>query len=143
MGKVLLSVVIIVSLLIVHAAAHPGRTDGSGGHWNHSIGEYHYHHGQPEHQHPNGECPYDYEYDYSDSTGNNINSNNTGSSHKPSPAPSTNDRSEKEKITIGKVLGVIGKSILVLFVSWIYLGYFIVAIVEWFIGLFKKLFKRK
>lgn len=43
------------------AFAHSGRTDGSGGHWNHSTGEYHYHHGKPEHDHINGICPYDYE----------------------------------------------------------------------------------
>lgn len=43
------------------ALAHSGRTDGSGGHWNHSTGEYHYHHGKPAHGHINGVCPYDYE----------------------------------------------------------------------------------
>lgn len=25
--------------------AHPGRTDGSGGHYNHKDGSYHYHNG--------------------------------------------------------------------------------------------------
>lgn len=42
--------------------AHPGRTDGAGGHTNHYTGEYHYHHGMSEHQHPNGICPYDDRY---------------------------------------------------------------------------------
>lgn len=54
------SIIIIVLLLIVplSVCAHPGNTDGNGGH--HVIGtdEYHYHHGYPAHQHPNGVCPY-------------------------------------------------------------------------------------
>lgn len=47
--------------------AHPGRTDGSGGHYNRSTGEYHYHHGYREHQHSDMDgdgdldCPYDFE----------------------------------------------------------------------------------
>jgi hypothetical protein len=50
----------------VSAFAHSGRTDSSGGHTNHSTGEYHYHHGHPAHQHSDidgdGEldCPYDF-----------------------------------------------------------------------------------
>lgn len=42
----------------IPAYAHPGRTDGKGGHYNRSTGEYHYHHGMSEHQHPGGVCPY-------------------------------------------------------------------------------------
>lgn len=38
---------------------HSGGTDGDGGHYNHSTGEYHYHHGYSAHQHYNGKCPYD------------------------------------------------------------------------------------
>lgn len=41
--------------------AHPGGTDGSGGHKNHSTGEYHYHHGYSAHQHTDGVCPYDFD----------------------------------------------------------------------------------
>lgn len=52
---------IFVALLFCFsiAAAHSGRTDSSGGHYNRSTGEYHYHHGKPAHQHPGGVCPYD------------------------------------------------------------------------------------
>lgn len=46
-------------LFTVPVSAHPGKTDASGGHYNHSTGEYHYHHGFPAHQHTNGVCPYD------------------------------------------------------------------------------------
>ena len=59
------------------SAAHPGRTDADGGHYDRSTGEYHYHHGYPAHQHTDGICPYDYD----DQTGNNSGSSsgdNTG-----------------------------------------------------------------
>lgn len=50
---------IFFSFVSIHAYAHSGGTDGSGGHYNHSTGEYHYHHGKPAHDHKNGVCPYD------------------------------------------------------------------------------------
>lgn len=59
------------------SAAHPGRTDADGGHYDRSTGEYHYHHGYPAHQHTDGICPYDYD----DQTGSNSGSSsgdNTG-----------------------------------------------------------------
>lgn len=62
----------LILLLPVPVFAHSGRTDGAGGHYNHSTGEYHYHHGYPAHQHPNGICPYEDEdkTDYSNNTNN-------------------------------------------------------------------------
>ena len=73
--------------------AHSGRTDGNGGHYNRSTGEYHYHHGHPAHDHENGICPYSY---------NNKNSSNSLNS-------STNEISKfsstKEKqTTIGEII---------------------------------------
>lgn len=53
-----LLITILLLLLTVPAYAHPGKTDGNGGHYNRSTGEYHYHHGYAEHQHPGGVCPY-------------------------------------------------------------------------------------
>ena len=50
MRKFLLSIILICAL-IVPALAHPGGTDSSGGHYDHSTGEYHYHHGYPPHDH--------------------------------------------------------------------------------------------
>lgn len=52
--------------LLVPASAHPGRTDGSGGHTDRSTGEYHYHHGYPAHDHYDmdgdrkDDCPYNF-----------------------------------------------------------------------------------
>ena len=45
------ALIVLVSLLVSPAYAHPGRTDGQGGHLNHSTGEYHYHHGMSAHDH--------------------------------------------------------------------------------------------
>ena len=61
-GKFLFfTTLLLFLLLIIAVSAHPGRTDGAGGHTDHSTGEYHYHHGYPAHQHTNGECPYDFD----------------------------------------------------------------------------------
>lgn len=54
--------------------AHPGRTDGSGGHYDRETGEYHYHHGFEAHQHVNGECP----FDFVDMTGQNSGGDGNG-----------------------------------------------------------------
>lgn len=58
---IILSSIFIIVLFSNIAFAHPGGTDGNGGHYNHATGEYHYHHGYSAHQHENGICPYDFE----------------------------------------------------------------------------------
>lgn len=61
MKKVFLAVllcVVSIYLLSIFSIAHSGGTDGKGGHYDHSTGDYHYHHGKPAHDHPNGVCPY-------------------------------------------------------------------------------------
>ncbi len=71
--------------LSVVVYAHPGRTDSSGGHTNHSTGEYHYHHGYSEHQHYDqdgdgiADCPYEFT-DKTDSTVNSYKSSKAESS---------------------------------------------------------------
>ena len=57
--KIILCIIIIVIQFSNIVYSHSGRTDGNGGHYNRSTGEYHYHHGMSAHQHPNGICPYD------------------------------------------------------------------------------------
>lgn len=49
---------LLIFSLSILVYAHSGGTDGSGGHYDHSTGDYHYHHGYPAHNHPNGKCPY-------------------------------------------------------------------------------------
>lgn len=52
--------VIIALCIPLSSSSHSGKTDGNGGHYDSSTGEYHYHHGYPAHQHKNGVCPYNY-----------------------------------------------------------------------------------
>lgn len=49
---------LMVTSFSLTVAAHSGRTDSKGGHYDSSTGDYHYHHGYPAHQHINGKCPY-------------------------------------------------------------------------------------
>ena len=58
-------------LLPITVYAHPGRTDGKGGHYNRSTGVYHYHHGYPEHDHydMDGDGDLDCPHDFNDATG--------------------------------------------------------------------------
>lgn len=65
-----LSIIVMLTIILWSVTfkvnAHPGRTDGNGGHTNRSTGEYHYHHGQPAHDHydidgdGDIDCPYDF-----------------------------------------------------------------------------------
>ena len=71
MKKTALLYALLIFLMIPSIAlttyAHQGRTDSSGGHTDHSTGEYHYHHGYPAHDHydidgdGDIDCPYDFD----------------------------------------------------------------------------------
>ena len=63
----LCTLLISLSLMLpIGVYAHPGKTDSSGGHTDHSTGEYHYHHGYSAHDHYDmdgdgfSDCPYDF-----------------------------------------------------------------------------------
>ncbi len=76
--------ILFLSLLVflsssITVSAHPGRTDGKGGHYDRSTGEYHYHHGYSAHQHEDGTCPY---IDYETETSTTEVSTYTQSTHK-------------------------------------------------------------
>ena len=62
------------------AFAHPGGTNGDGGHMDRSTGKYHYHHGYPAHDHENGVCPYDFKDKTGDSSGQSSGSSGGGTS---------------------------------------------------------------
>lgn len=70
----ILSILALSSLvfgsLTLCVKAHPGRTDGKGGHTNRSTGEYHYHHGYSPHDHydMDGDGDIDCPYDFKDKT---------------------------------------------------------------------------
>lgn len=61
---------LLLPIIALTAYAHQGRTDGSGGHTDHSTGEYHYHHGYPAHDHydMDGDGDIDCPYDFNDQT---------------------------------------------------------------------------
>lgn len=61
MKRVVSMILLCSALLVTPAFAHSGRTDGDGGHYNRSTGEYHYHHGYPAHLHIGGICPYEFD----------------------------------------------------------------------------------
>lgn len=71
--------VCLISLLVVTVFAHPGRTDGKGGHTDHSTGEYHYHHGYSAHDHydMDGDGVVDCPYDFDDKTDHSSNESAT------------------------------------------------------------------
>lgn len=95
--KKMLAILFCFILVFTCAAAHPGRTDANGGHWDHSTGEYHYHHGYEAHQHPDGICPYDYD----DQTGASSGTSSAGAVAASSPDAVTNTIDESEVIAWG------------------------------------------
>ncbi len=66
----------------VTAIAHSGKTDGDGGHYNRSTGEYHWHHGYGEHQHEDmdGDVDLDCPYNFDDQTGESSGGSSSGGS---------------------------------------------------------------
>lgn len=76
---------LIISLLIIVCCiqaiyAHPGKTDGNGGHYNSNTGEYHYHHGHEAHFHIDGKCPFEFDDKTGQSSGALSNSGSSGPS---------------------------------------------------------------
>ena len=65
-------ILLFIPAMIMTAYAHPGRTDGNGGHTDQSTGDYHYHHGYPAHYHydMNGDGIPDCHYEFENQTKN-------------------------------------------------------------------------
>lgn len=112
------------------ASAHSGKTDFNGGHYDQTFNEYHYHHGYPAHQHydMDGDGVIDCLYGFNDNT--NLNSNSSFGSNDTtnnnSITSESNTANAKDKITFGKVVGVIlliiPLSLMTLYVLYISLG---------------------
>lgn len=68
-----ITALVLLFSVSISSYAHPGRTDGNGGHTDRSTGEYHYHHGYPAHQHYDidGDGTIDCPYLFKDKTGSN------------------------------------------------------------------------
>lgn len=101
----LLIAVAFCLILSVAAFAHPGGTDSSGGHRNHSTGEYHYHHGYSAHQHTDmdGDGVLDCPYKFKDKTGSSSGSSSSSKSSTKSPTtPTIKEESSSEKTDSSK-----------------------------------------
>lgn len=103
----LLFIVLLVFVFAKNASAHSGRTDGKGGHYDHSTGEYHYHHGYPPHDHKDMDgdgkvdCPYKFD-DQTDHNSGTENSGNGGGSNSGAVANPPTNPPKQPQISEGK-----------------------------------------
>lgn len=111
---VLLFIILLCLAIPCVAFAHPGRTDGDGGHTDHSTGEYHYHHGYPAHQHYDidGDGRKDCPYEFDDRTGESSGTSSTGGN-----AASNSSKTSGEDV--GLIVLFIVAAIISLLLSWL------------------------
>ena len=122
MKKQITLLIVGVLLANLRICAHSGKTDGYGGHYNRSTGEYHYHHGFSAHQHTNGVCPYDFEDRTSQSSGGSSNKNNVVNDLFDKPAenlsPKVENTKPKKRSVWKEVLDVVGIYAAIFYVPW-------------------------
>lgn len=110
-----------LSLVVLPASAHPGKTDSDGGHYDREEDEYHYHHGYEAHSHydMDGDGYVDCPYNFNDKTGWNSGSSSSSSGsnssfnssykkdvyHAPSETKTTSKANEEAKLYIPKWIG--------------------------------------
>lgn len=88
---------IMALLLLSVASAHPGRTDGRGGHYDSATGEYHYHHGYRAHQHTDldgdgkADCPYNFDDQTGARSGTSSSKSTNASAASSTPASEKNE----------------------------------------------------
>lgn len=107
--------IVLIWCLPICASAHPGRTDGDGGHYDRDTGEYHYHHGYPAHDHwdIDGDGVIDCPYYFDDKTDHNSNSNSntsTDTDYNTNTEPgndTTQQNKEGNKIYTYIVIGIV------------------------------------
>ncbi len=107
-----LIVCLVLPSVVLVTDAHSGRTDGSGGHTNHSTGEYHYHHGYSAHDHYDmdgdgvKDCPYDFD-------------DNTEKESKPGTPRTENPKTKKWSPVLSDILSVVFNVFLTFILPWI------------------------
>lgn len=96
--SLVISILALLTSFVLVAQAHSGRTDGSGGHTDHSSGEYHYHHGYPAHDHydMDGDGDLDCPYDFDNQTSRKSNAADKVS--QPTTAPTAGQTTKSGKI---------------------------------------------
>jgi hypothetical protein len=100
----------LVAVLSSFTVLHSGRTDGNGGHFNHSTGEYHYHHGYSAHDHydMNGDGVLDCPYSFKDNTTKkNTTAKSESKTNIISESPKNKDRKPSSATVAVVVLAVI------------------------------------
>ena len=107
-----------VLCLTISAYAHPGRTDGNGGHTDQSTGEYHYHHGYPAHDHwdMDGDGDIDCPYKFNDKTNHSSGNSGTGSSNSSNSKPSGVKANQEEDTDSTALYWAIGITVLCLII---------------------------
>lgn len=124
-------VLVVAGLMVGPAFAHPGGTDGNGGHVDRSTGEYHYHHGYSAHDHVDGVCPYDYDDRTGERSGTSGVSTYSATTSTPASTKKQTDTFETwvTRIGIGMVVVFIGLPFGIMLIS---------AAVHWVASLFKR-----
>ena len=123
MKKILLKIccfALIFQLLVIVVSAHSGRTDSSGGHYDHSSGEYHYHHGYSAHQHydMDGDGDRDCPYTFDDKTNHNSSSNSSNNKTDNNSSESNRETTKsKNRLTVGIIFKILGISLLFLILA--------------------------
>ena len=109
----------LICSLCLTVYAHPGRTDGNGGHTDHNTGEYHYHHGYSAHDHydMDGDGDADCPYDFDDKTGSRSGSSSGSSSYTSSSSTSASRKEETVVETVVKEVPYIPTWVFVVFVA--------------------------
>lgn len=128
----ILAFALCAHLLCSAAYAHSGRTDGNGGHYDRSTGEYHYHHSYPAHQHydMDGDGIIDCPYDFDVRTGRNSGGSSGGSKKSsgqstfvtptPTPAPKKKGITVPPMLVLGFCAIPIGATVLIVICAPIY-----------------------
>ena len=127
--SVLALIMLVISSMSLSVKAHPGRTDGKGGHTNHSTGEYHYHHGYSAHDHydMDGDGDIDCPYDFKDKTDRNRSSSGgiTPSINNTVETVPQEYNSESNKSSFADIISAIFEHLFIAIAIWLFSSYFL------------------
>ena len=127
--------ILLISSLTSVVFAHSGKTDGKGGHYDYSTGEYHYHHGYSAHDHydMDGDGKKDCPYEFDNKTNHSNNTSNSGTTSN-NTSNNTNNSKPMLKLSFGDVviiiLKIIGKSLWFL-ISGFYVWGMVFSLLTW------------
>lgn len=130
--KKLISVFLLTCLIFssISVFAHPGKTDGRGGHYDRQNGGYHYHHGYSAHKHEdmNGDGVLDCPYDFIDKT-DHSSGNSSSSKYENDSTKTENNKYYNlfSKLQKNKIITFISNNFSIIYmVSWIFIPWIII-----------------